>query len=133
MSTPFQNDIAPISVIHDTISPIVRRAPLNSHQTTVRFSEEMWSALELASARSGVSVAQYLRDAARARLADEEAARQAVSSGELALREVERVNAIEHSFEHAEHSAALWEQGRLARERARLLREEGHSRRSQLR
>ena len=39
------------------------------HQTTVRFSPELWSMLELEASRSGVSVAHYVRDAALARLA----------------------------------------------------------------
>jgi hypothetical protein len=84
----------------------------------------MWSQLEHAAARLGVSIAQYVRDAARARLADEP-----TQSAEAAVREVERLNAHEHSFEHAEHSAALWEQGRLARERSKLLRREAKSKR----
>ena len=83
----------------------------------------MWIALEHAAARRGVSVAQFVRDAARARLVedlptgDEELADQAI-------REVQRREAVERSLEHAEDTAALWEQGRLARERAQLLRDE---------
>lgn len=39
------------------------------HQTTVRFSPELWSMLEREAAQSGVSVAHYVRDAALARIA----------------------------------------------------------------
>jgi hypothetical protein len=39
------------------------------HQTTVRFGPDLWSALETECARLGLSAAQYLREAALARLA----------------------------------------------------------------
>src|SRR4051812_17621511 len=39
-----------------------------SHQTTIRFTDELWARLEAAALELDVSVAQYLRDAARARL-----------------------------------------------------------------
>jgi len=39
------------------------------HQTTLRFAPEVWAALEVQAARSGVSVAQYVRDATMSRLA----------------------------------------------------------------
>jgi hypothetical protein len=38
------------------------------HQTTVRFGPDLWDAVELECARLGVSAAQYLREAALARL-----------------------------------------------------------------
>ncbi|HEX6714151.1 MAG TPA: hypothetical protein VF066_12230 [Thermoleophilaceae bacterium] len=38
------------------------------HQTTVRFGPDLWAALEEECARLGVSAAQYLREAALARL-----------------------------------------------------------------
>jgi hypothetical protein len=38
------------------------------HQTTVRFGPDLWEALEAECARLGVSAAQYLREAALARL-----------------------------------------------------------------
>src|SRR5215212_2210031 len=38
------------------------------HQTTVRFGPDLWEALEIECARLGVSAAQYLREAALARL-----------------------------------------------------------------
>ena len=39
------------------------------HQTTVRFGADLWEALEVECGRLGVSAAQYLREAALARLA----------------------------------------------------------------
>lgn len=39
------------------------------HQTTVRFGPDLWEALEQECERLGVSAAQYLREAALARLA----------------------------------------------------------------
>jgi len=39
------------------------------HQTTVRFGPDLWEALEVECVRLGVSAAQYLREAALARLA----------------------------------------------------------------
>ena len=39
------------------------------HQTTVRFGPDLWEALEVESARLGVSVAHYVRESALARLA----------------------------------------------------------------
>jgi hypothetical protein len=39
------------------------------HQTTVRFGSDLWSELVREAERAGVSVAQYVREAAVARLA----------------------------------------------------------------
>jgi hypothetical protein len=91
----------------------------------------MWVELEIAAGHAGVSVAQYVREAARARLGEDRPHVQ-LPTGEAVIREVERLNAVERSFEHAESSAALWEQGRLARERSKLLREEAQTRRRQV-
>jgi hypothetical protein len=44
-------------------------SPVPMHQTTVRFDEEHWRELKLASRRAGVPAAQYIRDATVARLA----------------------------------------------------------------
>ena len=38
------------------------------HQTTLRFTSDLWEALELECGRLGISAAQYLREAALARL-----------------------------------------------------------------
>ena len=43
--------------------------PVAMHQTTVRFDEDHWRELKLASRRAGVPTAQYIRDATVARLA----------------------------------------------------------------
>jgi predicted DNA-binding protein len=97
-----------------------------THQTTLRFSEELWRRLERAAEELDISVAQYVRDAARARLAQDGRARSELGEE---LR-VEAENARQHALGEAESSAALWEQGRLARERARVLRDEARSRRT---
>ena len=39
------------------------------HQTTVRFGPDLWGEIELEAERAGVSVAQYVRDAALMRVA----------------------------------------------------------------
>jgi hypothetical protein len=39
------------------------------HQTTLRFSPDVWAALDEEASRLGVSAAQYIREAAVARLA----------------------------------------------------------------
>ena len=39
------------------------------HQTTVRFGPDLWEQLEIECSRLGVSAAQFLREAAVARLA----------------------------------------------------------------
>jgi len=39
------------------------------HQTTVRFGPDLWDELVVEAARAGVSVAQYVRDAALMRVA----------------------------------------------------------------
>jgi hypothetical protein len=117
------------------------------HQTTVRFGSDLWEALEEECTRLGVSVAQYLREAALtrlvyaagrrgddefqaaldlvagsaapARLADTGAAIEALASHRKAARTAAQERAV---FEGSE-SAAVVAQGRLARERSRVLRE----------
>lgn len=97
-----------------------------SHQTTIRFTADLWAQLELAAADLDVSVAQYLRDAARARLDG----RFGAPSPAAAARE-RSIDARQQAVDEAESSAALWEQGRLARQRARLLRAESRERQTQ--
>jgi hypothetical protein len=65
------------------------------HQTTVRFGPDLWEALEAECARLGISAAQYVREAALARLAftagrlgGEEYAGALVTAGAPALAEV---------------------------------------------
>src|SRR4051794_2174346 len=43
-------------------------APRKMRQTTLRFSEDLWSSLEAEAGRRGVSAAQYVRDAVLERL-----------------------------------------------------------------
>jgi hypothetical protein len=47
------------------VSPMPTR---RMHQTTVRFGGDLWEALEAECAEAGVSIAQYVREAALARL-----------------------------------------------------------------
>ena len=42
------------------------------HETTVRFTDELWASIRQASERDGTSAAQFVRDAAVARIAVEE-------------------------------------------------------------
>lgn len=108
---------------------MTRRTLRKSHQTTIRFTEEMWIALEHAAARRGVSVAQFVRDAARAGLGEEDDLPDIQLAASDAM-EVQRHGAVERTLDNAESTAALWEQGRLARERAKLLRDEAKKQRS---
>jgi hypothetical protein len=94
--------------------------PLKAHQTTIRFTHEQWDALQLAAAARQVSVAQYVRDAARERL--EVDARTGSDQTQQQTVRAGMEYATERSLGIAEGTAALWEQGRLARERARTLR-----------
>ena len=97
------------------------------HQTTVRFSADLWAALERESAELGVSVAQFVRESALARLmyaagrrgdaaygAALESTRDPVPPA-LPTPSAERPGSFEDS-------AALWAQGRQARLHARQLR-----------
>ena len=104
------------------------------HQTTVRFGNDLWDDLEQESARLGVSVAQYVREAALARLAYQAGQRgNSVYSEALGEAAVSPLGAVpplepalaarEAAMENLEGSAALWNQGRLARARARELAE----------
>jgi hypothetical protein len=97
------------------------------HQTTVRFGSDLWAALVSESIRSGVSVAQYVRDAALARLAlaaDRERGSEQpgfpapIAAGGEPVRPVEPIGAELSGAE------AVRAQGQLARDRARRLRTE---------
>jgi hypothetical protein len=122
------------------------------HQTTVRFGADLWDALEVECARLGVSVAQYLREAALTRLVYA-AGRRGDEDFELALElatsrqqtpgaadyeELETIAAPARSTQEAHlravregtEATALASQGRLARQRARALRERAASYRS---
>jgi hypothetical protein len=111
----------------DIVSDIV-------HQTTVRFDPELWGALEHEARALGVSVAQYLREAAMARLAYtagrrgsplfDRALTESVADGARASGgpRAMAANARDTAHEHRRESEALWAQARLARSRAKDLR-----------
>jgi hypothetical protein len=97
------------------------------HQTTLRFGPDLWVALLSESARSGVSVAQYVRDAAVARLAlagdrerraDQEEFPPPLAAAGDPVRPDQRIGARLSSAE------AVRAQGQLARDRAKRLRSE---------
>jgi hypothetical protein len=87
------------------------------HQTTVRFGEDLWEALEVEAERLGVSVAQYVRDAALRRLSYDAGRRDEFDAFGEHQSSTPPVPDIETSS-----SAALWAQGRQARRRAAELR-----------
>ena len=95
------------------------------HQTTVRFGKDLWHALEREAASAGVSVAQFLRESAVARLA-QNAAERALPPQEPYVRVAEarsraaRAVATESSLD----SAAVWNQSELARRRSSELRDQ---------
>jgi hypothetical protein len=112
------------------------------HQTTVRFGPDLWQALEDECERLGVSVAQFLREAALTRLVYA-AGKRGDDEFELALElatgegepsdpsRLERVagaasrsdTTAERAAREGTEAAALAAQGLLARQRARELRE----------
>jgi hypothetical protein len=104
------------------------------HQTTVRFGADLWLALEAEAAALGVSVAQYVREAALARLAYSAGQRgdtaYVAALGEATAQPRENVPPLrpaeaarDAALAHLEDSTGLWAQGRLARTRARELAE----------
>jgi hypothetical protein len=113
------------------------------HQTTVRFGADLWEALEDQCAALGVSVAQFVRESALARLAylagrrgdldyDQALELAGASPPQRQERPVDPVaNALDHSVAEVSASSALWAQGRLARRRAEELREQSERRRLQ--
>jgi hypothetical protein len=109
------------------------------HQTTVRFGADLWRALEEECSGLGVSVAQFVREAALARLMYV-AGRRGDPDYDLALGHSGAAmpesrpggpveSALEQSLSEMSQSSALWAQGRLARHRARELRDASERRR----
>ncbi|MEA2378155.1 MAG: hypothetical protein QOK00_1041 [Thermoleophilaceae bacterium] len=86
------------------------------HQTTVRFGADLWDALESECAELGLSVAQYVREAALARLVYA-AGKRGDADRELAL-----VVALEQEAQ-PEPRAEHWPEGQ-AHLRAREVRDE---------
>jgi hypothetical protein len=107
------------------------------HQTTVRFGPDLWEALERECADLGVSVAQYVRESALARLMysagrrgnpELEMALIVAAESEPAKPALGRTSAVSDPIERAElgiaESSAVWAQGAQALQRAQALREE---------
>lgn len=92
------------------------------HQTTIRFGSELWDALAHAAAADGISVAQFVREAAVERLARSGAPVPQALTDRAAAGRLEAVG-------QGESSAAVWAQSRLARARAAELRERSRAQR----
>lgn len=104
--------------ISDTISLAM---PTRMHQTTVRFGQDLWQALEREADRLGVSAAHYIRDAALARLAYTEGAAASDSAGAFGWARAQEP-LKERVLAQIDSAAAVKAQGRIARERARRAR-----------
>jgi hypothetical protein len=105
------------------------------HQTTVRFGGDLWAALAVEAERLGVSVAQYVRDAALRRLSYEAGRRDELErSGEPAAQSApgDARAAQDRAASEMSESAALWAQGRQARHRAAELRTQTERTRAKL-
>jgi hypothetical protein len=94
------------------------------HQTTIRFAEDTWARIELEANASGVSAAQYVREATVARLASPAPMPERAQGREPGRAQ----NAREDALDALEGSGAVWAQAQLARRRARELREDARNR-----
>jgi hypothetical protein len=98
------------------------------HQTTVRFGKDLWQALEHEAAAAGISVAQFVRESAVARLAQI-----ALLQAEPPLGPIDAVAAARSRAARADaaeialDSAAVWSQSQQARSRSRELRDEAET------
>jgi len=106
------------------------------HQTTVRFSPDLWAALEVECSRLGISSAHYLREAALARLAYtaglrgnpdyEEALVEAgaarVPPPEEPARQTRALATVDAATEHVLAATAVSAQSELVWRRAREVR-----------
>jgi hypothetical protein len=80
------------------------------HQTTVRFSPDLWESLEIECRRLGVSAAQFLREAAMARLAFTAGQRGDIAyETAYADRGASRAESLEHEFAGLHAGEALRE------------------------
>jgi hypothetical protein len=95
------------------------------HQTTVRFTPDLWEAVEQECEALGISIAQYLREAAITRLAYSAGRREEPVYGgalEESLTAPQVAAARAAALSSTDSSDAVLAQSRLARERARELR-----------
>jgi len=93
------------------------------HQTTVRFTADLWSQLEAEARAIGVSAAQYVRDATLARLAHTAGARgEPLYAEENAVPATRPEEARRDALETHSDSDAVRAQARLARDRSEALR-----------
>jgi hypothetical protein len=98
------------------------------HQTTVRFGKDLWQALEYEASAAGISVAQFVRESAVARLAQNAVQRaQPLQAPLVAVAEVRSRAARADAVEIALDSAAVWSQSQQARSRSRELRDEAET------
>jgi zinc transporter ZupT len=118
------------------------------HQTTLRFPEDLWRLLELEAKALGISVAQYVREAALARVAYDAGRRgeslfiepamlgapsepvPAAVAAEPAAQPTPGIaagHAIAAASETVIDSSAVWAQARLVRRRAEQLREQART------
>src|SRR3954452_11145206 len=122
---------------------------VHMHQTAVRFDPDLWAAVEDECGRLGVSAAQYLREAAAARLAyaagrrgeedydDALVAAGAVSLGEAVqvgdheLAQIHAANVADVASENALDARAVGAQSEQVRMRAREVREQSKELRRQ--
>jgi uncharacterized membrane protein YcjF (UPF0283 family) len=93
------------------------------HQTTVRFGTGLWADLEREAQLEGISVAQFVRESAIARLAliesrRQEHPRERDAGGRISDAARQEARAI------VTESSAVWSQSRQARERSAQLREQ---------
>jgi hypothetical protein len=111
------------------------------HQTTLRFPEDLWRFLEDEAKSLGISVAQYVREAALARAAYDAGRRgqplfvdTAVIRGAVPLADHPPIprsagtDPVAKARETVTDSAAVWAQARLVRRRSEQLREQARER-----
>jgi hypothetical protein len=91
-------------------------------QTTVRFGTRLWAALEREAVLEGVSVAQFVRESAVARLTLIEAERAGDHAGLLGRHHLTG-GAVADAVEGVSDASAVTSQSRQARERSAQLRE----------
>ena len=101
------------------------------HQTTVRFGTDLWEALEIECARLGISAAQFVREAALARLSyvsgqrgdvDYDAALRVAGAAEAASAELRHAHADASEQQLAAH--AVGAQSEQVLRHAREVRDE---------